>query len=178
MAIFHLQENIVKIKRGEIFIRSIPFVLKNFPEQKFKIIGEKGNAYVRLSQLADKLDISNNIEFTGLIDYSDIPRLLQQAKIYVQISDSETFGLSVAEAMSCGTPVVVSRQGAIPEVVGDCGIYVDHNDPNAVANGIIDLLNKNETERFNLGLKARRRIVENFTYEQRKENIKQIISAL
>lgn len=173
--IFESDENIVRIKRGEIFIRSIPFVLRDFPEQKFIVIGKKGNVYQRLQKLILDLGIEKNIEFVRNIDNSQVPQWLQRSKVYVQISDTETFGVSIAEAMSCGTPVVVSRRGAIPEVVGNCGIYVDHNDPKSVAIGIINLLRKSEGERHEIGLKARSRIVENFSYERRKKSLQQII---
>lgn len=174
--ILNSDENIVRIKRGEVFIRSIFYVLENFPKQKFIIIGKRGNAYPRLQKLILDLGVEKNIEFIGSIDNSEMPSWLQRSKAYVQISDTETFGVSIAEAMSCGTPIVVSKRGAIPEVVGNCGIYVNHNDPKSVAAGIIDLLKKGEKERHEIGLKARSRIVENFSYEQRKKSIQQIIN--
>lgn len=173
--ILNSDENVVRIKRGEVFIRSIPFVLHNFPEQKFIVIGKRGNDHQRLQKLISDLGIEKNIEFIGSINNSEVPKWLQRSRAYVQISDTETFGLSIAEAMSCGTPVVVSRRGAIPEVVGNCGIYVDHNNPKSVATGIISLLRKSEAERREIGLRERKRIVNNFSYEQRKESLKQII---
>jgi len=176
--IFKSDENVVRIKRGEIFIHSIPIVLREFPEQEFIVIGEKGNASQRLQKLILELGIKKNIEFIGRIDNSEILRWLQRSKAYVQISDTETFGVAIAEAMSCGTPVVVSRRGAIQEVVGNCGVYVDHNDPKSVAGAIINLLMKKEEERCELGFKARTRIVKHFSYEQRKKTIQQIIKKL
>ncbi len=175
-SIFNLDENVVKIKRGEIFIRSIPSVLRDFPDQKFVIIGGKNNAYHRLTQLTVELGIKNNIELIGSIDNLAVAKWLQVSKVYVQISDTETFGVAVAEAMSCGTPVVVSKRGALPEVVGDCGVYVDHNDPESVAAGIINLLKNSEEELHEFSLKARKRIVDNYSYGNRKTKIQQIIS--
>lgn len=173
--IFNSDEDVVRIKRGEIFIRSVPIILRDFPEQKFVIIGKRGNAYQRLQKLILDLGIEKNIEFIGSINNSEMPEWLQRSKACVQISDTETFGVSIAEAMSCGTPVVVSRRGALPEVAGECGIYVDHNDPKSVADGIINLLRKGEAGRQEVGLKARSRIIENFSYERRKRSLQQII---
>ena len=176
--IFNYDEIKVMVKRGEVFLRSIPLVLRNFPEQKFVVIGREGNAYERLLQLVRHLGIEKNIEFRGVVNNSRMPEFLNQSKVFVQISESETFGVAIAEAMSCGTPVVVSRQGPIPEVVGDSGDYVDHNSPESVASAISSLLAKSIDERSEIGLKARYRIIEQFSYERRKNSIKQIISSL
>ena len=177
-SIFNLEDSTIKIKRGDIYIKSIPYILKEFPDQKFIIIGSKQNGYQKLKQLVVDLGINKSVDFIGSIDNSHVCNWLQSSRVYVQISDTETFGVAVAEAMSCGTPVVVSRRGALPELVGDCGIFVDHNDPKSVANGIIGLLRLPEKERDKIGLNGRARIVNNFTYEARKERIEEIIKTL
>lgn len=178
MTIIRLDKSSVILKRGEIFIRSIPIVLQKFPKQKFIIIGEKSNFYNNLIKLITNLEIKDNIKFTGLVENFKIPKFLNRAKIYVQISESESFGMSIAEAMSCGVPTIISKKGAIPEVVGDCGIYVNNNDPNSLANAIIKLLGKSKNELQEIGFSSRSRIVENFSYEKRREKIKQIIKEL
>jgi len=177
-SVFNCEERKVMMKRGDVFLRSVPFVLRDFPQQKFVVIGSKGNAYQRLQQLTSDLGVEKNVEFIGTVDNAKMPEFLNRSKVFVQISESETFGVAIAEAMSCETPVVVSKQGPIPEVVGDCGIYVDHNNPKAVAAAIANLLGKTEDERREIGLKARFRIVENFSYGRRKKSIQQIISSI
>lgn len=54
---------------------------------------------------------------------------------------TEQFGAVLAEAMSCGVPVIGSSSGAIPEVVGDCGLIVEENNPTALAKAICTLAN-------------------------------------
>jgi glycosyltransferase involved in cell wall biosynthesis len=176
--IFNLNEGAVRFKRGEVFLRSVPLVLKSFPDQTFVVIGEKGNAYQRLRTLASDLGIWGSVDFVGSIDNSEVVGWLQRSKIYVQISDTETFGVAVAEAMSTGTPVVVSRRGAIPEVVDSHGAFVDHNDPESVAAGIVGLLAMTEQERHAVGVPARARIIEHFSYEKRRAAIQRVIEDL
>jgi len=176
--IFNLYDHVISIKRGEIFLRSIPIVLKAFPDQKFVIIGDQGNAYHRLLTLVSGLGIQASVSFAGSMQNADVVSWLQRSKIYVQISDTETFGVVVAEAMSCATPVVVSRRGAIPELVGSHAVFVDHNDPRAVAAGIISLLAKTDQERHALGAQARARIIDHFSYEKRRAAIERIIEDL
>ena len=53
----------------------------------------------------------------------------------------EGFGLPAVEAMACGTPVVSSRAGSLPEVVGDAGVYFDPTDVGSIAAAIESLLN-------------------------------------
>lgn len=176
--VFNLYEHVLGIKRGEILLRSVPIVLKTFPEQTFIVIGDKGNAYQRLRALVCDLGIQERVDFVGSMQNADVVSWLRRSKIYAQISDTETFGMVVAEAMSCATPVVVSHRGAIPELVGSHGVFVDHNDPQSVAAGIVGLLSKTEQERHRIGTEARARIVEHYSYENRRAAIQQVIEEL
>jgi glycosyltransferase involved in cell wall biosynthesis len=177
-SIFNLEESVVKLKRGEVFLRSIPHILSVLPEQDFAVIGAKSNAYERLLALACELKIQDRVEFVGSIPNAEVAVWMGKSRVYVQISDTETFGVAIAEAMSCGTPVVVSRRGAIPELVGDCGAYVDHNDPESVAAGVLRLLTMPGEEARLLGSKARQRIEEHFSYEGRKTKVQFLINNL
>lgn len=176
--IFNLYDHVVSLKRGEIFLRSVPIILEAYPEQTFVVIGDKGDAYKRLHALVSDLGIQGNVDFVGTMQNAAVISWLQRSRVYVQISDTETFGMVVAEAMSCGTPVVVSPMGAIPELVGSHGVFVDHNDPRSVAAGITGLLAKTEQERHAIGAQARARIIEHFSYEKRRAAIKRIIEDL
>jgi glycosyltransferase involved in cell wall biosynthesis len=110
----------------------------------------------------------------GPVDNSEIVNLYQKSIIYVQLSDTETFGLSVAEAMSCETPVVVSKMGALPELLGDIGIFVDHNDVTSVSIQILNILNMTSDERKRYGKQLRNRILSFYDYKIRKEALSKI----
>jgi len=176
--IFNLDEGVVSIKRGEIFLRALPMVLPRFPEARFVIIGRKGNAYARLSALATELGVSDHLAFAGHIQNVEVVAWMQRSLAYVQISDTETFGVAIAEAMSCGTPVVVSRRGAIPGLVGDLGIYVDQNDPYSVAMGLCEALAMPIDSRARWGEDARARIKSHYSYLTRKNIITNIVASL
>lgn len=174
-SIFNLDESVVNLKRGDVLIKAIPLVLREFPDQKFLLIGRKGDAYDRIYKSAATLGILDHLIFLGYIDNDAVAGWLQQSKVYVQISDTETFGVTIAEAMSCATPVLVSRRGAIPEIVGDSGVYVDHNDEHSVADGILQILRLPSAERDRIGIKAMERIKRFFTYEHRRDLIKKLV---
>jgi len=81
----------------------------------------------------------------------------------------EGFGLPAAEAMACNTPVVVTSAGALPEVVGDCGVIVPPRDAVALKEGILKLIN-NKALREELGKKGRKRVEDNFAWPVAAKN--------
>jgi glycosyltransferase involved in cell wall biosynthesis len=178
LSIFKLDKDVVKLKRGDVYINAIEKVVKVYPFLKFVIIGRQLNAFDFLFSMVQQKGLESNIFFVDEVPNSDLVDWIQQSLLYVQISDTETFGLTIAEAMSCQIPVLVSSQGAIPEVVGDMGIYVNHNDADSVANGLFDFLKMSEEKRKFLGENLRNRIVELYSYENRKAKIKSLIDEI
>ena len=176
--IFKLDNEVIELKRGYILLQAIPLVLNKYPKVIFTFIGEKGNGYDDFFNKCKELGIQNNVQFTNNVLNKEVVNWMQCSKLYIQISDTETFGVAIAEAMSCKTPVVVSKRGAISEVAGEFGIYVNQNNPNDVAMGIIKCLNMSDEEREILGCKLRNRIVSQFSFEKRKEVIKNIIDSI
>jgi glycosyltransferase involved in cell wall biosynthesis len=117
------------------------------------------------------------VEFPGLVSQTEKLAYLRRASVYVQPTRHEAFGMAIAEAMSCGLPVVSSRSGAVPEVLGDCGLYADPDDPKDLANKVVSLL-QDENAGRELGKKARARILENFTYQRRRLEIERVLHRL
>ena len=78
-----------------------------------------------LAALAVALGLGEGVVFPGLVADADLPAVYGGATLYVQPSLEEGFGLPALEAMACGTPVVASTRGALPEVVGEAGLLVD-----------------------------------------------------
>ena len=87
---------------------------------------------------------ADRTEILGMVPFEDLPGLYGTADVVVfpTVWGTEGFGLVAAEAMACGTPVVASRIGAIPEVVvhGSTGHLVEPGDPPALARAITTLL--------------------------------------
>ena len=72
----------------------------------------------------------------GFIPTKDLVALYNLAAVFVMPSIYEGFGLPILEAMSCGCPVVTTKEGSVPEVAGSAAYYVDAYDINDIANGI------------------------------------------
>ncbi len=109
---------------------------------------------------------SPNVTFTGFLSDERLLDLLRKTSVYVQASTHEGFGCSLAEAMLCGCVPVVSDRGAIPEVVGDSGIYVSPLEAETVAKGI-----REATLVTTLGARARNRVATLFPLEHRRRQL-------
>jgi glycosyltransferase involved in cell wall biosynthesis len=83
-----------------------------------------------------------NVRFTGGVrDRHDLARLFAAADVFVSASQMETYGLTLVEAMACGTPVVAFRVGAIPEAApdGQGAIICDRQDSAALLEAVMTL---------------------------------------
>lgn len=141
-------------------IRNLPVVLL--------IIGN-GPEKERLEAQAVKSGLMDNIRFLDFVPNSELPRYYSIADIgiYPSIAD-EAFGISIAEAMACGKPVIASYIGGIPEVVGtegSCGFLTAPLQHEEIAEKII-FLAKHPEIKLAMGERARQRITGNFTWKK------------
>ena len=163
------------LKKGFItIVKAMPAVMKHYKDVKLLIVGEKRDGYPILLKEVQKLRIENNVIFPGFVDEDTLINILREAMIYVHPAGHESFGISIAEAMSCGLPVITTRRGAIPEVVGDAGLYVPFNDESSLAEAILTLLSDEEL-REELSIKARERVVNMFDISIRAKKLKKLI---
>ncbi len=116
----------------------------------------------------------SNVEFTGFLPDGELAALYGRAAVYVQASLHEGFGLSVAEAMTTGCIPVTTRCGSLPEVVGDCGIYLNSNEPTAIASGVAQALAMTTEDRQ----RARQQILECFPMRKRVEALQQMLQVV
>jgi len=84
--------------------------------------------------------LNGRVRHVGYVESANRQALYEGARLLVQPSFEEGFGLTVLEAMSLGVPVVAARRGSLPEVVGDAGPLVDPDNPDDIANAIAQLL--------------------------------------
>jgi glycosyltransferase involved in cell wall biosynthesis len=77
--------------------------------------------------------LAGRVRHIGYVDPADRRALYEGARLLVQPSFEEGFGIPVLEAMAAGVPVVAANRGALPEVLGDAGALVDAEDPAGMA---------------------------------------------
>jgi glycosyltransferase involved in cell wall biosynthesis len=87
--------------------------------------------------------LGNSIIFHGNVPHSELPKFYREATVLANPSISESFGMSLIEALSCGCPVICSNAGGMPEVVehGKTGYLVNVGDPVGLADALIEILN-------------------------------------
>jgi glycosyltransferase involved in cell wall biosynthesis len=84
--------------------------------------------------------LAGRVRHIGYVDPSDRRALYDGARLLVQPSFDEGFGLPVLEAMTVGIPVVAANRGALPEVLGDAGPLVDPEDIVALGAAMLRML--------------------------------------
>ena len=115
-------------------------------EANLVIVGD-GPQSKELKEKCEKEDIQN-VYFTGT--RRDVEDVIPSCGLLVLPSFSESFGLVLIEALSCGKPVIGSNVGGIKEIITeDVGLLIDPNDPTDLANAIDRVLSDDELmERF------------------------------
>ncbi len=153
-------------KKGVPFLLEAVSLLKDDVDVKVSVVGMQGPDDGYRTKLVQQLGIGDRVTFTGHIGADELARLYSSAEIAVTASLYEGFGLPAAEAMACGTPVIATRAGALPEIVGEygTGVLIPPADPPALAAAIKRLL-ADQPLRQRMGEAARKRIEESFSWE-------------
>ena len=111
-----------------------------------------------------------NLRFTGWVPDKELLRYYRRAKIYLQLSRHEGFGITVAEAMLCDCIPVVSDQGALPEVVGASGVVIPESvNMNLRAMTIKYIIDDRINDPLNYS--GRSRILRNFSMKKREKRL-------
>jgi glycosyltransferase involved in cell wall biosynthesis len=147
----------LSVEKGvETLIRALPLVGRDVV---LALVGD-GPMEARWRALAGELGIADRVRFLGLRD--DVERLVAACDVAVVPSQwDEAFGQAVTEGMAAGKPVVVTRSGAMPEILGDTGLVVPKRDSAGLARAIGALLDDPQT-RARLGKAAQARAREHF----------------
>jgi glycosyltransferase involved in cell wall biosynthesis len=115
--------------------------VKKFPSSNLIIAGKNGDYYDSLVDYVEKLGISNQVSFLGMISEHKKLELYRTCVAYIQPTLYEGFGHAIGEALSSGARVVSCRRGAVPEVLGSYGIYVEPTDAKAISSAMDMLAN-------------------------------------
>lgn len=138
------------------------------------LAGRKGWLYEPIVAAAERVNSKGGtagarVVFVDYVYDGDLPLLYRMAEVFAYPSLYEGFGLPVAEAMSCGTPVLVSGDGALAEVVGNAAVVVDALSVESIAEGLSRLLSDGEL-RQKLSEEGKARAAR-FTWEAAAEQV-------
>ncbi len=124
--------------------------LPHLPSAHLALLGE-GPERAALSHLAANLGVADRVHFLGY--RQDFPAIVSGADLLLVPSRAEGFGLAALEAMAQGVPVVASRVGGLPELIGDGGVLSPPERPAELAAAIRTALR--EREALSAAAKAR-----------------------
>jgi glycosyltransferase involved in cell wall biosynthesis len=146
------------IKNHKMFLKAAAAVAAERSDVRFVCVGHGKESYLQeLKQLARTLGLDGKVHWIQA--QSDVRAAYNAIDVFCSSSVTEGFPNVIGEAMACGRHCVVTDVGDSALVVGDTGVVVPSDNAQAMSAGLLDRLNVAET----LNLRARQRILENFT---------------
>ncbi len=114
--------------------------LRQIPDIHFIAIGKKKEYAQRVQQYADENGLSDRVHLISNVPLTDLPAILQSAKVFIYPSFYEGFGIPVIEAMNSGVPVIAATGSCLEESGGPHSIYIDPNNEDELAHQVKRLL--------------------------------------
>ena len=136
---------------------------ERFPHQ-LVIIGDDRHGREQVLRLINALSLTERVHLVCRVSKRELVDFYRAADLVVLPSFQEGFGLPVAEAMACGTPVVCSRAASLPEVGGNAVEYFDPHSPEHMASTIAAILGSTEKRQSMIDLGKHR--AKTFTWER------------
>jgi len=158
-------------------VKAIPLVLKQRDDLEF-LIGGDGPLLIELEDEITKAGLCNKVYFVGWIPHDELANWLNELKLLALPSYTEGLPNIVLEAMACGTPVLVTPVGALPDIIKDkeTGFIMEDNTPDCIAENIIRALQYPKLDE--MATKARQFVAEKYTYKTAVERYRVILSQL
>ncbi|MEW5910395.1 MAG: glycosyltransferase, partial [Thermodesulfobacteriota bacterium] len=152
------------VKAHHIFLEAAEKILNVQRKARFILCGEGCDERNELlGAWIHKFHLLNSVHLLGRRD--DMPKVMAAMDLVVSCSLSEGFSNVIGEAMACEVPCVVTDVGDSSLIVGETGSVIPPNDPEALSEAVLKILDMSREERKNLGHKARIRIQDHFSIQ-------------
>ncbi|KAF5067077.1 D-inositol-3-phosphate glycosyltransferase [anaerobic digester metagenome] len=147
------------------FVQALPAILSDRQDLSV-LIGGDGQLKETIEATLQEQGVSASVELPGWISHDDLPRYLNQLRLLVLPSYTEGLPNIMLEAMACGTPVLATPVGAVPDVIVDgvTGFIMENNSLECIAENVNRALNSPDLER--IAEDGRRFVEEHFTFER------------
>lgn len=129
------------------FIQALPLII-NDQHDIFVLIGGTGELKKSIEIFLKEKKIIDHVDLPGWISDEDFPEYLNRLKLFVLPSYTEGLPYTLLQAMACGTPVLATPVGAIPDVIvdGKTGFIMENNSPECIADNVIRALTSPDLE--------------------------------
>ena len=156
------------------FVKAIPEISKEKDDLEF-LVGGDGQLCDKIKKHLYENNLNDKVNLAGWIPHDKLPDYLNKLKLVVLPSYTEGLPNIMLEAMACGTPVLATPVGAIPDVIkdGETGFILENNSPECIAENVIRVLNYQDLDR--IVENARRLVEKEFTYEATVERYKKAL---
>lgn len=153
------------------FIKAMPLILKERSDSNFLLIGD-GELLDEVRSEIKREGLKNKVTFASWIPRDELPDYYNQLKLLVFPSYSEGLPGVVQEAMACGTPVVATPVGGVPDLIkdGKTGFIMENNSPECIARNVIRALEHPRLDE--IAQNARKLIECEYAYEVMVEKCK------
>ena len=147
------------------FIQATKEIVKSNDGVQFLVIGD-GNLRPSIIRSVQANNLNDIVALPGWISHEHLPDYLNQLKLLVIPSDTEGLPNIMLEAMACGTPVLATPVGAIPDVIidGKTGFIMEKNTPECIADNVNRALNSSDLDQ--IAENGRMFVKENFKVEK------------
>ena len=163
-----------KVKGVQHFVQALPTILSGQQDLRV-LIGGDGQLKESIETSLDAEKITARVDLPGWISHDDLPNYLNQLQLLVLPSYTEGLPNIMLEAMACGTPVLATPVGAIPDVIrdGETGFIMEDNSPECIARNLLRALHDPDLE--GVAERGRRFVEREFTFEKAVERWKGIL---
>ena len=149
-------------------------ICKEIPEAKLAVIGGKNDETKNmLLKKIRKHNLEKNIDLLGFLEDEDAHPILKSGKVFLSPSHEEGWGISIAEAMACGLPVVSWNLPVYREIFGTRTVQIKENDLNLFSNKVLELL-KNDAMRKGVGEDGKK-FIRKYSWDRAAEKELEII---
>jgi glycosyltransferase involved in cell wall biosynthesis len=158
-------------------VKAIPSICNQMSEVKF-LLGGDGPLLEQVNRELAGLIAHDRAQVLDWILHNELPAYLNDMKLLVLPSYYEGLPTIVLEAMACGTPVLATRVGAVPDLItdGETGFIMEDNSPECIAKNIIRVLNHTDLDKISQN--ARAFIEEEYSHETMKEKWGKLLASL
>ncbi|HBB42071.1 MAG TPA: glycosyltransferase family 1 protein [Treponema sp.] len=136
-----------------------------YPDEIFAISGKPLSNVVPPE--LESLSHLPNVVMTGYLSDSEVKAMLTRCRAFIFPSYFEGFGIPPLEALSCGTPVIISNSSCLPEIYGDCAHYIDPDDPGVNLEALLSE-----------PVESPERLIEKYTLENSARKIYEVIEEI
>ncbi len=159
------------------FANALPAILSDRQDLRV-LIGGDGQLKDSIAATLQEEGLTARVDLPGWIPHDDLPAYLNQLRLLVLPSYTEGLPNIMLEAMACGTPVLATPVGAVPDVIVDgmTGFIMEDNHPECIAENVVRALNSPDLEK--IAEAGRRFVEENFTFERVIERWKEVLKEL